>query len=354
MMDNLNILLASIRKEFGPQAIFLLGENERFTDIKVRSSGSIMLDLALGGGYPHGRLVEFSGPPKSGKTTLLNIAIAEAQQAEPDKYCAVIDLEYAFNPEWAATLGVNLNKLFFSQPDTYAEKVFALIEYLLKTGEFSIIGLDSVAGLIPKSEFEEHDWDKEGRVGGASKVNSMAVRRLVNSGLLAASGTTLIFINQIRDKIGSFSPYGTPTTTVGGHALQHAYTQQLSVSIGQYFTKGSGAAKEYLGQQIAVKINKNKIAPPFRTAILDIYYEHGLDKLMELVNVAKELNVLFGTSWLKFIDPRTGEVFTDKDGNDIKFQGVAKAREALVNDLEQNNGELYMKIYNLVQEIIRG
>lgn len=347
-------LLAAIRKEFGEQSMFILGQDERLMNIKVRSSGSLLLDLALGGGYPHGRVVEFAGREKSGKTTLLNLAIAEAQRAEPDKKCAIIDLEHSYNPQWAETLGVDTSKLFFSQPDTYAEKIFDMIEYLVQTGEFSIIGLDSVAGLIPKEEFESDDWEKESRVGGNSKNNAKAIRKIVNSGLLTKSGTTLIFINQLRDKIGGFSPFGTPTETPGGRSLKHAYTQQLDVSIGEYFTKGTGDKREVLGQQIKVKVSKNKIAPPFRQATIDIYYAYGMDKVMELVNVAKEIGVLEGSSWLKFVDPRTGEIFYGDDQRELKWQGKDKTREALIEDIEQNGGQIYTKMYNLVQDILRG
>lgn len=353
MSDSRTKLLQSIRKEFGEQSMFLLGEEERL-DIKVRSSGSIVLDLALGGGYGQGRLIELAGREKAGKTTVACLAIAEAQRNEPEKECAIIDLEHSFNPNWATTLGVDCDKLFIAQPDTYAEKVFEMLEYLIKTGRFSIIVLDSVAGLVPKSEFEENDYDKESRVGGNSKLNAKAMRKIVNSGILTESGTTLIFINQIRDKIGGFSMYGTPTDTPGGRALKHAYSQQLDLSIGEYFTKGSGDARQYFGQQIKIKVSKNKIAPPFKTASIDIYYEHGVDKVMELVTVAKEIGVLQGTSWLRFIDPETGEVKLDKDGNELKWNGVAKTRDALVDDIARNNGEIYTELYTVVQKLLRG
>lgn len=196
-MTNEEKLLCQIRKEFGEDSIFLLGKEEKLMNIEVRSSGSILLDLALGGGYPKGRLVHIAGVEKAGKTSLLNIAIANAQKNEPDKKCAIIDLEQSYNPEWAKKLGVNLETLYFAQPDMYAERVFSLIEYLLKTKEFSIIGLDSVAGLVPRTEFEESNWEKESRVGGSAKTISVAIRKLINTGLLTDSQTTLIFINQL-------------------------------------------------------------------------------------------------------------------------------------------------------------
>lgn len=348
-----SLLLNSIRKEFGNTSMFLLGETERF-DIEVRPSGSLLLDLALGGGYPKGRVVELRGGERAGKTTLLNLAMAEAQQLEPDKEVGIIDLENTWNPVWAKTLGVDIEKLFISQPDTYAEKVFQLLEWMIKSKRFSIIGLDSVAGLVPKGEFEEEDWDKESRVGGTSKLNAKAMRKIVNSGILADSGTTLIFINQLRDKIGGFSMYGTPTDTPGGRSLKHAYTIQCDVSIGEYFQKGSGDSRVVLGQQTKVKVAKNKIAPPHRQAKIDLYYEHGMDRVMELVLVAKEIGVLNGTSWLTFTNPLTGEIFMGADNKEIKFNGVNKAREALVLDIQDNNSELYNNIYSVVQEVIRG
>ena len=209
-MNDRKQFLDSLRKELGsPQSICLLGSDERYIDIAVRSSGSLLLDAALGGGYPKGRLVEISGSEHAGKSTLLLMAIAEAQIAEPDKECCIIDIEQSFNPNWAKKLGVDIDNLFFSQPDTYAEKVLDMIDMLIGTGRFSIIGLDSVAGLILKSEFEEDNWEKDSRVGGVAGLMTKAMRKLVYSGKLTKSDTTLIFTNQLRDKIGGFSMYGT-------------------------------------------------------------------------------------------------------------------------------------------------
>jgi recombination protein RecA len=346
------LLLAQIRKEFGQQSMFLLGKDEKLSNIKFRTSGSLMLDIALGGGYPHGRLIGLHGAESSGKTTLFNLAVARAQELEPDKECALIDLEHSYDPTWARKLGVDTNKLFITQPDTYAEKIYDMIEYLLATGRYSIIGLDSVDGLIPKEEFEQEDWEKESRVGGASKINSKAMRKLVNSGLLTKSGTTLIFINQLRDKIGGFSPYGTPTTVSGGRALKHAATINIEVSKGDYFSKGTGSAKEVFGNQIRCKVSKNKVAAPHKQATLDIYYDSGLDSFTELVNVAKELNILTGTNWLTWIDPTTGEKIMNGD-TEYKWQGAAKTREALIEDYN-NGGEIVAKMYEQVNQLLRG
>lgn len=353
-MNSQELLLAQIRKEFGENSMFLLGREERLMDIKVRTSGSLLLDIALGGGYPYGKIIELSGREKSGKTTLLCMAIAEAQKNEPEKETAIIDLEHTFNPEWAKKLGVDLDRLFFAQPDFYAEKVFDLLEYLVKSKKFSIVGLDSLAGLITKSEYEMDDWEKENRVGGTSRLNAQMIRKIVNSGLLTASETTFVCINQLRDKIGAFSLYGTPTTTPGGRSIKHAYAQQLEVTIGDFFTKGSGASKEFLGQQIKVKVAKNKIAPPYKVATIDLYYDYGIDKLMELINVAKYLHVLSGTSWLRVVDPETGEVLTDSGGGELKFNGVVKTKEFLIDDIENNNGEVFTYIQYLVQKSLRG
>lgn len=346
--------VTSFRKEFGDDSIFLLGEDKLNTDIKVRSSGSLLLDLALGGGFAQGRLALIQGAAKAGKTTITCMAIAEAQKNEPDKDNIIIDLENSFNPEWAKTLGVDLDKLMVVQPDTYAEKVYDMIEYMLKNGNFSYIILDSLDGLITKEELEETDWDKESRVGGTAKLNSKAMRRIISSGLLRESGTSLIFIQQLRDKIGAFSLYGTPTTVAGGRSVQHAATHILEVAIGDYFTKGAGNDKEYFGQQIRVRVLKNKIAPPFRQATIDLYYQHGVDRISELIAVAKEIGVLQGTNWLTLTDPRTGEVLTDEKGSELKWNGTKKTQEAIINDIKNNEGKLYFRIYNLVQDIVRG
>lgn len=263
-------------------------------------------------------------------------------------------MENSFNPEWATTLGVDVDKLMILQPDTHAEKVYDMIEYMLKEGNFSFVVLDSVDGLIPKEELEETDWDKESRVGGTAKINSKAMRKLINSGLLRESDTSLIFIQQLREKIGGFSLYGTPTTTSGGRSLRHASTHTLEIAIGDYFTKGTGRDRKYFGQQIRVKVVKNKIAPPFRQATIDLYYEYGVDKIAELVAVAKEIGVLQGSNWLTLVDPRTGEVMENEEGNVLKWNGTKKTQEAIMNDIKNGEGKLYFKIFNLVQDIVRG
>jgi len=349
-MSDIETIVLDLRKKFGEQSIFILGKDER-AHIKVRSSGSLMLDLALGGGYPQGRMIEFRGQEKSGKTTLACLAIAEAQVSEPDKLNAIIDLEHSFNPEWAKVLGVDINKLLVSQPDTYAEKIYEMIEEMLQSGKFAIIVVDSVASMICKEEFEEKDWEAS-KVGLSARVNAKAMRRLVSTGLLQKSGTTLIFINQLREKIGAFSLYGTSTETPGGRALRHNYSQILEVALGEQFVKGTGDNKQVLGQQIKIRCIKNKIAPPYRTATIDLYYDTGVDRITELVNVAKTLNILSGSNWLKLINPLTGEVILDEQGNEIKFNGFAKTVEAIKEDLTKE-GKLYDLIFNLVNEVIR-
>jgi recombination protein RecA len=308
----------------------------------------------LGGGYPAGRIIELSGREKSGKTTLVSLAMAQAQIDEPDKEIAIIDTEHTFNPEWASKLGVDVDRMFIAQPDTYAEKIYQMIEYLLSSGKYSIVALDSVAGLVPKDEFEEHNWDKESRVGCNSKNNSKAMRKLVNSGLLTKSGTTLMFINQLRDKIGGWSPTGTPTDTPGGRALKFAYSQQLEVSIGEFFATGTGDARVVHGQSAKVKVAKNKVAPPFRQATVDFYYETGMDRYSELVAAAKKINVFTGGAWLTFIDPRTGEKQLDATGNEIRFNGEKKAKDAIIEAVQAGDTELYARIFTMVNDIIRG
>lgn len=346
-------LVTDLRSQFGTQSVYLYGTDKKALDVEVRSSGSLMIDLAIGGGYPKGRIIELRGFEKSGKTTLFNLAVAEAQISEPEKQNMIIDLENTYNPAWARTLGVDVNKLLVSQPDTYAEKVYDYLEYAIGTGKFAFICVDSIAGLIMKDEFEEEDWTKNSRVGGSSALNAKAMRKLINSGLLKKSGTTLIYINQLRDKIGAFSMYGTPTDTPGGRSIKHAYTQQIDVSMGEQFAKGTGESRVVLGQQIKIRAAKNKIAAPYGTASIDLYFETGVDRVMELVKVAKEVNVLQGTSWLKFVDPTTGEIQTDIEGTEIKFNGVAKTVEAVKEDIS-NGGELYARLFTVVNSVLRG
>lgn len=346
-------LLGQLRKEFGADSFCILGEEGSFVDVEFRSSGSIMFDIALGGGFPKGRAIEISGFERTGKTTVACLAIAEAQKSEPDKEVAILDTEHTFNPEWAGKLGVDINRLIISQPDTYAEKIYDMLYTMIETGRFSLIILDSLAGLVAKEEFEAADWDKDGRVGGCSKINARAVRKIINSGALRKSGTTLVIINQVRDKIGGFSMYGTPTTTVGGNAYRFAFTQRIETSVGDLFTVGQGDSKKFLGQQLKLRVIKNKVAPPFRRATLDLYYDHGMDKVMELVQAAKATGVFQGTAWLTFVDPSTGEIQMDGE-KEIKFNGMNKTRNALVEDIEKNKGKLYLDIYSKVQQAIRG
>lgn len=344
-------IVTDVRRKFGEDSIFLLGDSPICVD--VRSSGSIGFDLALGGGWAKGRMGFLQGQEKSGKTTLACLSIAEAQVSEPDKENIIIDLEQAFNPDWAEKLGVDLNRLQVSQPATHAERVYEFIEYLLTTGKYANIVLDSADGLIPKEEFENEDWDKESRVGGASKINSKAMRKLVNSGLLRKSDTSLLIIQQLRDKIGGFSMYGTPTTTSGGRAFRHNSTQTVEVSRGDTYSKGNGQAKVTLGQQLKFKVSKNKIAPPFKLGSLDLFYETGVDKVKELVTVGKAIGVIEGTSWLKIINIITGEYLVGEDGQPLKWNGVNKLVEAINADLAKG-GELYLNIDSFVQETIRG
>ena len=350
---DISLIIKDLRKKFGEDSLFILGSEEKLLQVETRSSGSLALDLALGGGYGKGRAVELRGAEKSGKSTLLCLAIAEAQKNEPDKYCAIIDTEHSFNPDWAKKLGVDLTSLVISQPDKPAEDVYELIEAMLKTKSFSIIGLDSLAGLVPKEEFECEEWDKEGRVGGISKINTKATRKLINTGLLSDSGTTLIVINQLRDAIGVYSPYTVPTTTAGGRAWKHAFTHQIDVSVGEYFSTGNGNDRVFHGQQIVTKIIKNKIAPPFRRAVIDIYYEYGVDRVSELVTVARQLGILQSAgAWLRAIDPITGEIIMYED-KELKFNGKEKAREFLNEDIQKNEGKVYLQLLSLVNSLIK-
>ena len=268
----LSAALAQIERQFGKGSIMKLGDNNTM-DVETISTGSLGLDIALGaGGLPMGRVVEIYGPESSGKTTLTLEVIAEAQRN--GKVCAFIDAEHALDPVYAEKLGVNINELLISQPDT-GEQALEIVDMLTRSGAIDVIVVDSVAALTPKAEIEGDMGDSH--MGLQARMLSQAMRKL--TGNLKKSNTMLIFINQIRMKIGVM--FGSPETTTGGNALKFYASVRLDI-------RRIGAVKngdEIVGNETRVKVVKNKIAPPFKQAEFQILYGEGINNLGELIEL---------------------------------------------------------------------
>jgi recombination protein RecA len=292
----LNQTLAQIEKQFGKGAIMRLGEDSSLMEQGVISTGSMSVDLALGvGGVPRGRVIEVYGPESGGKTTLSLHIIAEAQRE--GGVAAFIDAEHALDPGYAKALGVDTENLLVSQPDT-GEQALEIAELLVRSGAVDVIVIDSVAALVPRSEIEGEMGQSS--VGVQARLMSQALRKL--TGILSKSKTTAIFINQIREKIGVM--YGNPETTPGGRALKFYASVRMEVR-----RKGDvKTGTDKIGNQVRVKITKNKVAPPFKEAEVEIMFGHGIDKLGDLVNIAGDLDILQKSgSWYSYNGERIGQ-----------------------------------------------
>jgi recombination protein RecA len=291
----LEMALKQIEKQFGKGSIMKMGEKIE-TRISAVSSGSLGLDIALGvGGYPRGRIIEIYGPESSGKTTVALHAIAEVQKRGGQ--AAFIDAEHALDPKYAHNLGVNIDELLLSQPDT-GEQALEIAEALVRSGAVDIIVVDSVAALVPKAEIEGEMGDSH--VGLQARLMSQALRKL--SGAISKSNTIAVFINQIREKIGVM--FGNPETTPGGRALKFYSTVRLEVRRAEALKQGN----EIVGNKTKIKVVKNKVAPPFRTAEVDIMYGEVISIEGEIIDLGSELDIVQKSgSWYSYNDERVGQ-----------------------------------------------
>ena len=313
-------VLAEIEKQFGKGSIMKLGEHSHMT-VETTSSGSLALDIALGaGGYPKGRIIEIFGPESSGKTTVALHAIAEVQKL--GGRAAFIDAEHALDPVYAKKLGVDINELLLSQPDT-GEQALEICEALVRSEAVNIVVIDSVAALVPQAEI---DGDMgEAHVGLQARLMSQALRKL--SGTISKTKTTAIFINQLREKVGVV--FGNPETTPGGRALKFYSSIRLDVRRGEQIKMGDSI----IGNRTVVKVVKNKVAPPFKTATIEIMYGEGISKESELLDLASNANIVEKSgAWYSYKGEKIG-------------QGKENAKAFL-----KNNQEIYNEILKKVRD----
>ena len=318
-------VLADIEKQFGKGSIMKLGD-ESHNEIDTVSSGSLTLDIALGvGGYPKGRIIEIYGPESSGKTTFALEAIAEVQKVGGK--AAFIDAEHALDPVYAKNLGVDINDLLLSQPDT-GEQALEICEALVRSEAISIVVIDSVAALVPQAEIEGEMGDSH--VGLQARLISQALRKL--SGTISKTNTIAIFINQLREKVGVL--FGNPETTPGGRALKFYSTIRLDVRRGEQIKNGDNV----IGNKTNVKIVKNKVAPPFKTASVEIMYGQGVSREAEILDLASEIGIVDKSgAWYSYNGEKIGQ---GKENAKQFLRDNPTIKEEIENKVRESHGIL--------------
>lgn len=326
----LSAALAQIERSFGKGSIMRLGQKENAEEIPAISTGSLGLDLALGiGGLPKGRIIEIYGPESSGKTTLALHVVAEAQKKGGS--CAYIDAEHAMDPIYASKLGVNINDLLISQPDT-GEQALEIADTLVRSGAIDVLVVDSVAALVPKAELEGEMGDSH--VGLQARLMSQALRKITAS--VSKSNTLVIFINQIRMKIGVM--FGSPETTTGGNALKFYASVRIDIRrTGQIKEK-----EETIGNQTRVKVVKNKVAPPFKTVDFDIIYGEGISKTGELIDLGVKAGIVEKSgSWYSYKDSRLAQ---GREGAKTFLKENPKIAEEIEASIRAHAAEISQKM----------
>ncbi len=293
-MKAIDLAMAQIEKQFGAGSIMKLGEAHKI-DVATIPTGSLSLDLALGGGLPQGRIIEIYGPESSGKTTLALHAVAEVQKTGGT--AAFIDAEHALDPEYAARIGINLDTLLISQPDT-GEQALEIVETLVRSSAVDIVVVDSVAALVPRAEIEGDMGDAH--VGLQARLMSQALRKL--TGVISKSKTTVVFINQLRLKIGVM--FGNPETTAGGQALKYYASVRMDIRGSEQIKDGDLS----IGKHVKVKVVKNKVAAPFKVAEFDIMFNEGISTAGDLIDLAVKFEqVVKSGAWYSYKDEKIGQ-----------------------------------------------
>jgi recombination protein RecA len=320
--DAIKNAITQIEKSYGQGTIMKMGDTGKIK-VETISTSSISLDQALGGGIPKGRVIEIYGPESSGKTTLALHIIAEAQKAGGN--AAFIDAEHALDPEYAKRIGVNINDLLISQPDN-GEQALEIVETLTRSGGIDVIVIDSVAALTPKAEIEGMMGDSF--MGLQARLMSQALRKLTS--IISKTGTCVIFLNQLRMKIGVM--FGNPETTTGGNALKFYASVRLDIRRTDKIDAGTGEDKEITGSRVKVKVVKNKVAPPFKQAEFDIMFNEGISKTGDLLDTAVKNNIV----------TKSGAFYT------YKVTKIGQGRESAKKFLQENS-----KIFSEIEKTIK-